>query len=406
MRRLLLASALATVVYTYVLFPLLVLGRAALRPRPHHEADILPSVTVVIAAHNEEASIGEKLANVLALDYPRDQLAVVVASDGSDDGTEEIVRAFEDRGVRLLGLSRVGKAAALNAAVAAARGDILVFSDANSMFAPDALRMLVRPFADPAVGGVAGNQRYVAVADADTIASGEQRYWDFDRLLKNAESRGGNVISATGAIYAIRRVLFAEVPADVTDDFVTSTRVIAQGYRLVFAPDAVAYEPVAKSGGLEFDRKVRIMTRGLTGVVVMRRLLDPRVHGFYAVQLFTHKVLRRLMALPLLFVALSSASLWRRGALYRVATLAQAAVYGLGALGLLLPTRSVARSRPVVLATFFCFVNLASVKAAWNLLTGKRIGRWEPRREAPAAPSPPVVAGHGPAAGSSDGMEG
>jgi len=144
------------------------------------------------------------------------------------------------------------------------------------------------------------------------------------------------------------------------------------------------------------------MTRGLTGVVLMRRLLDPRAHGFYAVQLFTHKVLRRLMALPLLLVALSSASLWRRGTVYRVATLVQAVVYGLGALGLLLPARPVARSRPVVLATFFCFVNLASLKAAWNLLTGKRIGRWEPRREA-AAPNPPVVAEAGRLP---DGMEG
>jgi glycosyltransferase involved in cell wall biosynthesis len=401
MRRLLFAWALATVLYTYVVFPLLVLARAALRPRPHHEADILPSVTVVIAAHNEEASIGQKLENVLGLDYPRDQLQVVVASDGSDDGTEEIVRGFEDRGVRLLGLPRVGKAAALNAAVAAAKSDILVFSDANSMYAPDAIKMLVRPFADPEVGGVAGNQRYVAVADADAIASGEQRYWDFDRMLKDAESRGGNVISATGAIYAIRRELFADVPADVTDDFVTSTRVIAQGYRLVFAPGAVAYEPVAKSGGLEFDRKVRIMTRGLTGVVVMRRLLDPRAHGFYAVQLFTHKVLRRLMAVPLLLVALGGASLWRRGAVYRVATLAQAVVYGLGALGLLLPGRPLARKKPVVLATFFCFANLASLKAASNLLRGRRNAHWEPRRSETGpetTPNEPVHAAERPAA--------
>jgi hypothetical protein len=158
---------------------------------------------------------------------------------------------------------------------------------------------------------------------------------------------------------------------------------------------------VAKSGGLEFDRKVRIMTRGLTGVVVMRGLLDPRAHGFYAVQLFTHKVLRRLMAVPLLFVALGGVSLWRRGAVYRVATLAQAAVYGLGALGLLLPERTLARKKPVVLATFFCFANLASLKAAWNLLRGRRIAHWEPRRSETAPESissEPVHAAERPAA--------
>ena len=388
MRKLLFLWAVGTVLYTYVLFPLLVLARAAARPRPHHESNHLPNLTLVIAAHNEAATIGAKLENILALDYPRERLEVVIASDGSTDGTDDLVHRYGDRGVLLLSLPRVGKAAALNAAVAAARGEILVFSDANSMYAPDALRQLVRPFGDPEVGGVAGNQRYVAVADADTVAAGEQHYWDFDRIMKEAESRAGNVISATGAIYAVRRGLFSPVPADVTDDFVTSTRVIARGRRLVFAADAVAYEPVASSGGLEFDRKVRIMTRGLTGVLLMRRLLDPRTHGFYAVQLFTHKVLRRLMAVPLLVLALSSASLWHRGAFFRLATVAQATLYALWAFGLLRPEHRLARTKPVVLATFFCFVNLASLKAAWNLVTGRRISSWQPKRgDAPAAPA-------------------
>jgi cellulose synthase/poly-beta-1,6-N-acetylglucosamine synthase-like glycosyltransferase len=379
-RRLLFWSAAGLLAYTYLLFPLLVLLRAALRPRPYDSGEITPTVTLVISAHNEAASIGAKLENLLSLDYPEDRLEVVIASDGSDDGTDELVRGYAERGVRLVSLPRVGKAAALNAAVAGAGGEVLVFSDANSIYAPDALRALVKPFADPSVGAVAGDQRYLSRDGADAIASGEQRYWDFDRLLKDAESRAGSTISATGAIYAVRRPLFRSVPPGVTDDFFTSTGAIAQGYRLVFAADAVAYEPVAKSSEVEWGRKVRVMTRGLRGVLMRRELLDARRHGFYAVQLLTHKLLRRTMVFPLALAAGTSPLLWRRGRVYRAATLAQASVYGLGAAGLLLRGRPLGRSKAFMLPAFFCFVNAASLRAVWNVLSGRRIDRWEPQR--------------------------
>src|SRR5206468_3760539 len=144
------------------------------------------------------------------------------------------------------------------------------------------------------------------------------RYWAIDRALKQAESRAGSVISATGAIYAVRRELFREIPEGVTDDFATSTGVIAQGHRLVFAAGATAYEPVGPTREVEFGRKVRVMTRGLRGVIVRRELLDPRRHGFYSVQLASHKVLRRLMAVPLAILAISAARLRRQGLLFRL----------------------------------------------------------------------------------------
>ena len=337
-------------------------------------------MTIVLAAHNEAVGIGAKLENVLSLEYSSEKLEVVVASDGCDDGTNEIVKNFEDARVRLLALPRCGKAAALNAAANTANGEILVFSDANSMYAPDALRALVRPFADPAVGGVAGDQRYVGDGRVDAISAGEQRYWNLDRMLKDAESRAGDVISATGAIYAVRRSLFREIPSGVTDDFYTSTGVIAQGYRLVFAPEAVAFEPVASTAELEFGRKVRIMSRGLRGVIVRRELLDPRRHGFYAVQLLTHKLLRRTMTVPLGVLAVTSPLLWRRGRLYRAATLAQAALYGLGGAGILLADKPLGRRKAFMLPAFFCFVNVAALRATWNIVRGRRIDRWEPKR--------------------------
>jgi cellulose synthase/poly-beta-1,6-N-acetylglucosamine synthase-like glycosyltransferase len=375
-------GAVAVLAYTYAGFPLLVLARAAVRPRPYRTGDVRPPVSVLIAAHNEATAIGPKLESVLAAAYPGGRREVIVASDGSDDGTEEVVRRYEDRGVRLLALPRVGKAAALNRAIAVATGEVLVFTDANSALEPDAVTALVRPFADPTVGGVAGDQRYRRRGDEAAVTGGERRYWDFDRLLKVAESRAGNAISATGALYAVRRELVGEVPEGVTDDFATSTGVIAAGARLVFAPDAVAWEPVAASGEVEFGRKVRVMTRGLRGVLVRRELLDVRRHGFYTVQLVSHKVLRRLMVVPLAVLAVASPALWRRGRLYRLATVGQVLFYGAGAAGLLAGSSGRRRGRHRLLAipAFFCLVNAASVKACWNLVTGRRIDRWEPQR--------------------------
>jgi cellulose synthase/poly-beta-1,6-N-acetylglucosamine synthase-like glycosyltransferase len=374
--------AFGLVGYTYVLFPGLVLLRARLRPRPHLSAPITPPVSVIVAARNEARSIGAKLDNLLNLDYPQDRLQVVVAADGCDDDTDSAARARGDGRIRVVSLPRVGKAGALNAAVGVATGEILVFSDANSLYARDALRALVAPFADSDVGAVAGDQRYVADHAEAAVATGERLYWDLDRAIKRAESRGGNAVSATGAIYAVRRELFSQVPPGVTDDFATSTAVIARGKRLVFAPEAIAFEPVARTGRDEFARKVRVMTRGLNAVVARHELLDPRRYGFYALQLLSHKVLRRLMALPLAALALSAAVEARRSRAFRALAAAQGILYGLGTTGLFLRRSGGWRSRVVALPAYFCLVNGASLAALWNVLRRREIDRWEPRRSA------------------------
>lgn len=369
-------SALA-VVWTYALFPLVTLLLAAVRPRPVRTGDVTPTVAVVVAAHNEERDIGRKLANVLAQDYPRDRLDVVVAADGCTDGTEDVVRGFAGDGVRLMPLARGGKAAALNAAIDSCTADVLVFSDANSMLAPGALRALVAPFADPAVGGVAGDQRYLPQDAAAGETAGERSYWSMDRMLKVAQSRAGSVTSATGSLYAMRRTLVPPVVDGVTDDFWTSTAAVAARARLVFAADAVAFEPPAASDADEYARKVRIMTRGLRGVYLRARLLDPFRHGYYAVQLLSHKVLRRLMILPLLGLLVGS---WLHpGLLWKLAAAAQTGLYAAGALGLALRARGL-RSGPLTIPAFFVMVNAASAHAAWNVLRGRRIDRWQTRR--------------------------
>ena len=391
-------ATLGLLAYTYGVFPIVVLARGRLRRRPATEAPITPTVSLIIAARNEEAVIGQKLANVVALDYPHDRLEVIVVSDGSEDATDEIVRAAGDERVRLIAPGRVGKGRALGLGVAASTGEILVFTDANSQFEPGAIRALARRFAGPAVGGVAGNQVYRPEHRADIAASGEQSYWNFDRALKRALSGAGNLTSATGAIYAIRREIFRPIPEGVTDDFMNSLQVIAQGRRLVFAEDAVAYETVAGTRRTEFRRKVRVATRGLRCVFVRRELLDVRRYGFFSIQLFSHKVLLRTMATPLILLAATSAVLARRGGLYRLAALGQAAFYGLGLIGLTVNGSRFGSSRLLAFPAYFILANAAALMAVWNLLRGRAIDRWEPARSARSGtPADAKPAEHTPA---------
>jgi len=367
---------------TYVGMPLLTIIRGRVLRRPHVTADITPSVSVIIAAHNEVAVIGERIENLLALDYPEDALEIVIASDGSTDGTDAVVARYEDQRVRLIRPGRVGKGATLEAGVAASSGDILVFSDANSQYAPGAMRALVRSFADPQVGGVAGNQVYLpkGASDADATELGERGYWDFDRLLKLSQSAAGSVTCGTGAIYAIRRVHFGPIPEGITDDMLNTIRVVDAGSRLVFDADAVAYEPVAPSGQLEFRRKVRIMTRSFRCLLLMRRLFDPRRSGWYAVQLFWHKVMLRTAALPLVALAVVAPTLWRHGPIYQVATVGQVACYSLAAAGIALVRRPIGRHPALAVPAYFTLVNIASMRALLNLIRGERIDRWIPER--------------------------
>jgi len=237
------------------------------------------------------------------------------------------------------------------------------------------------PFADTQIGGVAGNQKYIVKRGIGGTIDGERGYWNFDRILKRSQSRAGNVISATGSIYAIRRNLFHPIPPGVTDDFVTSTSVIAQGYRLVFAPDALAFEPVAQSSGIEFGRKVRVTTQGLRAILVMSSLLNPFRYGFYAIQVISHKVVRRLLVFPLLVLFFVNVLLWNRGLFYQSAMLVQLGFYGCAFLGMLLQQSRLGRLKVFSIPFFFCMVYAASLLATVNILRGRRIELWEPQRK-------------------------
>lgn len=370
--------AVSTVVYTLALFPLVVLGRGRIAALPHLEADVAPTLSVIIAAHNEEADLPAKLANVLAADYPSDRLEVIVASDGSTDRTVELARSVADDRVTVLDLPRSGKAGALNAALELATGEVAVFTDANSMLTPGTLRALARPFADPAVGGVAGNQVYTE-SDGGAVA-GELAHWNFDRALKIAASRAGSVVSATGALYGVRRELVQRVIDGVTDDFFVSTGVIAAGRRLVFAPDAIVHEPVTASVDEEFGRKRRVMTRGFRSVIARRELLNPVRFGWNSVQLFTYKVLRRLLAVPIVTIGITSIVLRRRHRLFAVVAAAQVAFWAAAAVGYVGRSSRLGALRILSMPTFVAMGLVASVRAAVDVLVGREVKQWTPGR--------------------------
>lgn len=365
------------VAHTYAGFPILVAFRGLLRHRPLASGESLPSITVVVAAYNESATIIEKLANTLAMEYPPESLEVIVASDGSEDGTNELVAQF-GRGVRLLALPRLGKNGALTRAAGDANGEILVFTDADTMLTKRTLLHIAVPFADPDVGGVAGERRHGHESKPGRSAADQGK-----RLLRKLMSRAGNVTSAEGQIYAVRRELFQPVPENVLDDFWISTRVIAAHRRLVYEPEAASY-PLAGATVVRrpFERKVRMNGPLFRAFWLGRDLFNPAEHGFYSLQLISHKLLRRLLFVPLIGLAVTAPGLRSRGRVYRAAALAQGALHGAALVGMFLRGTRLGRLPPLRAALRFDESNVAAAVALLQQLRGMRPrdDMWEPQR--------------------------
>ncbi|MBE0597369.1 MAG: glycosyltransferase family 2 protein [Desulfuromonadales bacterium] len=374
----LLFGSIAMILYIYLGYPALVRALAARRPRPVAKADITPPVTILIAAFNEESCIAQTVRNKLALDYPSDRLQVVVVSDGSTDRTEAEVRAIDDPRVRLLRQEpRAGKTAALNRAVSESGGEILVFSDANSLYRPDALRCLVRSFADPQVGYVTGRMVYQA-PEATAVEDGCSAYMRYENSLREAETAIGSVIGVDGGIDAVRRHLYREMRPDQLPDFVLPLSVAAQGYRVIYEPEAVLTEASLHDSGDEYRMRVRVSLRALWALRDMRQLLSLRRHPLFAWQLWSHKLLRYLAFFFLLTAWGSNAWLWSKGALFQGLFLLQSGAYAGAFLYLL--AQGVQRLRLVRFFFYFVLVNLAAAHAFGKFLLGRKKVLWTPRK--------------------------
>jgi cellulose synthase/poly-beta-1,6-N-acetylglucosamine synthase-like glycosyltransferase len=382
-------GCLAVLIYLYVGYPAVLQILARIRPRPVAKAAVSPSITVVIPAHNEADVIEEKVRNTLASDYPTDRLEVLVVSDGSTDGTGERVRKLLSErspdglevpraSVRILELPRGGKGLALNAGARVANGKVLVFTDANTSLAPDALRRLVANFADPEVGGVCGDKRYGKVVSG-SVGQGEGAYWRYDRWIKGLESRIGSIFASDGALHAVRAELFRPIqnPASA-DDMAISMRVVLEGYRLVYERDAVVREDPPTNPQEEFRRKVRITNHS------MRALLDlgPALwtSGFYSVELLSHKFIRHLSPLFLAGLLASSAVAGLAGSRFFLLLFAvQLAFYSLAALGRALDGTGSGRTILLAAPYHFTLIQLAASGGILSLLRGRRLAIWAPR---------------------------
>jgi cellulose synthase/poly-beta-1,6-N-acetylglucosamine synthase-like glycosyltransferase len=368
-------SCLALLVYTQVGYPLLLaaLARVARRRSPVATAGAAPdtpSVSLIVAAYDEGAVIGAKVANALALDYPRELLEVIVASDGSADGTvSEARRAGADL---VLDLPRGGKIRAQDTAVAQARGDLLAFSDANSSWEPDALRTLVAAFEDPKVGYACGQVRFVVDPAYPDATNQEGLYWRYEMALRALESKLGSITAGNGAIYATRRESYIEVDPVMGHDLSFPFNMVKRGWRAVYVPAARATEKMVPSIEGEFARKRRMMSHAWP-IVLRGGLLSPRGYPpLYALMIVSHRLLR--YAAPFVHVVLlaASAALASESAVYLGAFAAQLALL-LAAL-----LAGAIRLRPLLVARYYVLTTASVAAGLWDHLRHGTPAGWEP----------------------------
>lgn len=365
--------------YIYLGYPLLVYLVGKLSPVRIKRGEIEPRVTVLITAFNEEASIQKKLENTLEIKYPASKLEIMVASDGSTDRTDEIVRSFEDRGVRLFRQEgRVGKTETQNNAVEAATGEIILFSDATTTYRDNIFDTILPTFADEKVGCVAGRLVYVN-DDNTSVGHGAKSYWNYETFLKTAESRATSLIGASGCLYAVRKSAYEPMYPEACSDFLICTSIYRKGLRSVFAPEAVCFELTNTKAGHELQMRVRVIAQTFTDLWRNRDMLNPLKSGFYGIQLVSHKLLRYSVPFILIVLFATSLLLAGRSSFYTAALMLQVSFYLLALGGWFV--ESTGRHLAVAAIPFyFVLANLASAVAFYKFVRGETYARWEPIR--------------------------
>jgi cellulose synthase/poly-beta-1,6-N-acetylglucosamine synthase-like glycosyltransferase len=371
------------VLWTYVGYPLLLAFLALFRRRHIVDDPIEPRVTLIITAYNEETSIGSKLDNCLLLDYPRDKLQILVASDCSDDGTHEIVNRYADEGVELMALPhRGGKTAAQNEAVKQSRGDIIVFTDASTEFTPEMLRELTKHFSDERVGCVGAELEYVSDLKSG-IGKGAGAYWRYEKRVKSMESAVNSLIGVSGCLYAVRRHLYTDIAPDMISDFVIASDVYEKGFITVYGRGVVSKEKTLESTQQEFNMRVRVAIRSINALLRYSRMLNPFKHGLFSIQILSHKVLRYLVPELLIALLATHVSLVvlkvESPVPYDLLLVAHLSVYGLAFLGWIAHALAI-RIPGLHIPFYFMQVNVAALWALISYIRGERKTIWTPIR--------------------------
>jgi cellulose synthase/poly-beta-1,6-N-acetylglucosamine synthase-like glycosyltransferase len=366
------------IIYPYLIYPLAVLLLGLIRPRKIKRAPNLPSMTILIPAYNEVDCIGATIQNKLDQGYPADKLQIIVISDGSTDGTDDVVKGFANHGVTLLRREgREGKAAALNEAVRLATGEIVVFSDANTLFGPQALHRIAENFNDPEVGYLTGSMGFFSEAN-NLSGAGVSAYMRYENLVRRIETSAGSVIGVNGGVDAIRKDLYVDTPPSLITDFILPLTVMAGGHRVIFDPAVTAFEAPNAEIASEFRMRVRVSLRALQGLTYMRRLFNPLRYPLASFSLLSHKLLRYLGFVFMVLALISNIALTPGEPLYQVLLELQIIAYGLAALGLTNKLPGLLKKITVV-PSYLLMSNIAFAIATFRYLRGDTMAVWRPR---------------------------
>lgn len=361
--------------YCYLGYPLILIILGLLFGKEIKRAEITPPVSLLIPVYNEEKIIQKKIENSLELDYPKDKLEIVVASE-SDDRTNEIVKEYKNRGVKLIEFAgREGKQYTIYRTLPKCQGEIIVLTDANGMFKKDAILKLVRNFTDLRVGCVSGELKYINPKET-SIGESEGIYWKYEVLIKKLESRIQSVLGANGSIYALRKELYSPLSEYRGDDFELPIRVAQQGHGVVWEPEAISEEEVYPETIKEFKRKVVIIGWHFRGAFILLKESFKKNQPLLVFQLISHKILRWLIGFFLVFIFLSNILLLDNP-FYSILFIGQIIFYSLAIFGYFLDKKRKKLNKLVNLAYYFCMVNLAALVGVIKGILGKQKPTWE-----------------------------
>lgn len=348
-----------------------------IKPNNNYE----PTVTVIIAAYNEEAHIGETVENKLFLKYPKDKLDIIIVSDESTDLTDDIAQKYVDKYPQQVKLYRQsprnGKTSALNDAVPKARGDIIVFSDANSIYDSNALEIMVKNFGDPCVGYVSGKMIYIN-KDGTLIGDGCSSYMRYENFLRKHETNIGSIVGVDGGIDAVRKNLYRQMRADQIPDFILPLNVVEQDYRVIYEPGAILKEESLDKSSDEYRMRVRVSLRSMWAIWDKKILLNPMKYGIFSWQFFSHKLLRYTAFIPLVVAFITGLILISENLFYQVSMYGQILFYVIALVGYFLKGWTKIPAW-VALPYYFCLLNIAATHAFYKFLMRKKQIIWNPR---------------------------
>lgn len=369
--------------YIYLGYFLLVILLGKVMQKKVKKANIEPSVALMIAAYNEESSIAKKIENSLSLDYPKDQLKIIVVSDGSTDRTDDIVKSYADRGVELIRVEgRVGKTEARNVAVRSVKEEIIIFSDATTKYKTDIVRKLVRNFADKTVGMVTGHLIYQD-GDDTQMGLGQKLYWQYESLIKKSQTEMGTLTGSVGCVTAFRTGLYTPLPDNIIEDFTGPLMMVMKGFRVVYEEEAICFEETTTKSSKEWSMRVRVIRGGMTGLLFAKKILNPLQYPLASFQLISHKILRWMVPLFMIFFATVTLQAVLADSEYLVAQvllIIQLLFYGSAALAFLLEKKGI-HLKITAIPFYFVVVNLAALVAMFKMLNHTLEATWEPQRD-------------------------